>query len=102
MYKKSDDIITQRVVKAKLSEPVKMQEYVDERDIQWIGRTYHVAIHRQPADSLAKVKDETGQQFVDNIITHELGWGKINGWQKGIYYKHNFPFRQITNRSIFE
>lgn len=27
--------------------------------------------------------------FVDNIITHELGWGKINGWQKGIYYKHN-------------
>ena len=27
--------------------------------------------------------------FVDNIICHELGWGKINGWQKGIYYKHN-------------
>ena len=27
--------------------------------------------------------------FIDNIICHELGWGKINGWQKGIYYKHN-------------
>ena len=27
--------------------------------------------------------------FVDNIIAHELGWGKINGWQKGIYYRHN-------------
>lgn len=27
--------------------------------------------------------------FVDNIIVHELGWGKINGWQKGIYYNHN-------------
>lgn len=27
--------------------------------------------------------------FVDNIICHELGWGKINGWQKGIYYKHD-------------
>ena len=26
--------------------------------------------------------------FIDNIIAHELGWGKINGWQKGIYYKH--------------
>ena len=27
--------------------------------------------------------------FVDNIIVHELGWGKINGWQKGIYFKQN-------------
>ena len=27
--------------------------------------------------------------FVDNIICHELGWGKINGWQKGIYYKQD-------------
>jgi len=27
--------------------------------------------------------------YVDNIICHELGWGLINGWQKGIYYKHN-------------
>lgn len=27
--------------------------------------------------------------FVDNIIVHEMGCGKINGWQKGIYYSHN-------------
>lgn len=27
--------------------------------------------------------------FVDNIICHEIGLGKINGWQKGIYYRHN-------------
>ena len=27
--------------------------------------------------------------FIDNIICHELGWGKINGMQKGIYYKHD-------------
>jgi len=27
--------------------------------------------------------------FVDNIIVHELGWGKINGFQKGIYFKQN-------------
>ena len=26
--------------------------------------------------------------FVDNIIVFEIGLGKINGWQKGIYYKH--------------
>lgn len=25
--------------------------------------------------------------FVDNIIVHELGLGKINGFQKGVFYK---------------
>ena len=67
--KKSDDIIAQRVVKAKPQAPVRMQEYDDDRDISWIGRQYHIAIHRQPADSLPMVKDETGQKFVDNVIT---------------------------------
>ena len=27
--------------------------------------------------------------FIDNIIAHELGMAKINGWQKGIYFKQN-------------
>lgn len=27
--------------------------------------------------------------FVDNIIAHEIGLSKINGWQKGIYYRHD-------------
>lgn len=28
-------------------------------------------------------------QFIDTIIVHELGWGKINSFQKGLYYRHN-------------
>lgn len=27
--------------------------------------------------------------YTDTIITHELGFGKINGIQKGLYYKNN-------------
>ena len=27
--------------------------------------------------------------FVDNIIAHELEMAKINGWQKGVYFKQN-------------
>lgn len=27
--------------------------------------------------------------FIDNIIAHELCMAKINGWQKGIYFKQN-------------
>ena len=67
--KKSDDIITQRVEKPKPTAPVKMQDYTDQRDVEWIGKTYHVTVHRQPADSLPMVKDETGQKFVDNVFS---------------------------------
>ena len=66
--KKSDDIIAERVIEVKPSGPVKMQEYDDSRDVEWIGKTYRVSVHRQPCDSLPKVKDETGQEFVDNVF----------------------------------
>ena len=66
--KKSDDIIAERVVEVKPSGPVKMQEYNDSRDVEWIGKTYHVTVHRQPCDSLPMVEDETGQKFVDNVF----------------------------------
>lgn len=28
-------------------------------------------------------------QLLDDIIVYELGWGKINGFQKGLYYRNN-------------
>ncbi len=67
--KKSEDIITQRAVKATPQEPIQMQDYTDNRDVEWIGKTYHIAVHRQPADSLPMVKDDTDQKFVDNVLT---------------------------------
>ena len=66
--KKSDQIITQRIVKKAPQQPVKMQEYNDEREVPWIGKSYHVAVSRMPSDSLPMVKDETGQKFVDNVF----------------------------------
>ena len=33
--------------------------------------------------------DDPVDQYIDTIIVHELGWGKINGIQKGLYYRHN-------------
>lgn len=32
--------------------------------------------------------DDPVDLYVDTIITHELGWGKINGFQKGLWYKN--------------
>ena len=83
--KKRDDIITERVEQPKPQEPVRLQSYTDDRDVKWIGRTYHVAINRQPSDSLPMVKDEVGQQFVDNVIT--LVVSRDNG---SVFYSHSF------------
>ena len=66
---KSTDIITQRVETVKPQGPERMQEYNDSRDVAWIGKQYKVNVHRQPGDSLPMVKDETGQKYVDNIIS---------------------------------
>ena len=33
--------------------------------------------------------DDPVDVYIDTIIAHELNLGKINGVQKGLYYKHN-------------
>lgn len=32
------------------------------------GHTYHISLHRQPADSLPPVSDSYGQPYIDNIV----------------------------------
>ena len=90
--KKSDDIIAQRVVKVKPKAPVKMQEYNDERDVEWIGKTYHVTVHRQPADSLPMVKDETGQKFVDNVFSV-----KVSRQYGSVFFTRTFTKQYFLN-----
>lgn len=67
--KKSDDIIVKKVETPQLQGPIKMQEYRQTKDVQWLGRDYQVEIIRIPDDSLRMVEDETGQKFVDNRIS---------------------------------
>lgn len=90
--KKSDDIIAQPVVKVKPEAPVKMQEYNDERDVEWIGKTYHVVVHRQPADSLPMVKDETGQKFVDNFFSV-----KVSRQDGSVFFSRTFTKKYFLN-----
>ena len=67
--KKSNDIIVPTVETPKPQAPIRMQPYDQTKDIVWLGKNYQVAIQRVADDSLRMVKDETGQQFVDNHIT---------------------------------
>ena len=66
--KQHDDIIVQETEVPQPQAPIRMQDYKDVKDVQWLGKQYHVEVSRTACDSLAMVKDETGQQFVDNRI----------------------------------
>ena len=67
--KQTNDIIVPTVETPKPQGPVRMQPYDQTNDVQWLGKEYQVAINRVSCDSLPMVKDETGQQFIDNRIT---------------------------------
>lgn len=67
--KKDNNIITTKKEVKVPATPVRMQEYVQEKKVEWLGGVYTVDIRRSPDDSLAIVKDENGQKFVDNRIS---------------------------------
>lgn len=63
-----EDIIVQDTEVPKPQAPIRMQDYRQATDVQWLGKQYQVEVSRTASDSLAMVKDELGQQFVDNRI----------------------------------
>ena len=67
--KKSEDIIATKTEAPKPQAPERMQDYRQVSKIKWLDRQYEVEVMRTPDDSLAMVKDETGQKFVDNRIS---------------------------------
>ena len=66
--KQHDDIIVQETEVPQPQAPIRMQDYKDVKDVQWLGKQYQVEVTRTASDSLAMVKDESGQEFVDNRI----------------------------------
>lgn len=66
--KQHDDIIVQETETPQPQAPIRMQDYKDVKDVQWLGKQYQIEVSRTACDSLAMVKDESGQLFVDNRI----------------------------------
>ena len=66
--KQHDDIIVQETEVPQPQAPIRMQDYKDVKDVQWLGKQYQIEVSRTACDSLAMVKDESGQEFVDNRI----------------------------------
>ena len=89
--KQTEDIIVpkQETVTAPQG-PIRMQEYKQTKDIDWLGRPYQVEVLRVPDDSLRMVEDETGQKFVDNRITLRILRSDGSTFYKGLFTKAAF------------
>ncbi len=66
--KQREDIITTKYEKPAPQGPIRTDDYKDTRQFRWLDRDYTCTIERMADDSLPMVKDETGQQFVDNRV----------------------------------
>lgn len=78
-------IIATKPAKKAPQSPIRSQEYTQEATLTLAGTKLLCTIHRAPADSLAKVKDETGQLYVDNQV--ELTMTRPDG---SVFLKRTF------------
>ena len=74
-----------------LDDPTNSEEDIETYLDKNLGKvnTWFKAQYRVIYNLIFQSETSPLDQFLDNIIVHELELGKINGWQKGIYYKHD-------------
>ena len=116
--KQHDDIITKKVETPKPQSPIKMQDYIQTKEVQWLGKNYQIEVKRLADDSLKMVKDETGQKFVDNRISLRIirADGSVffsRGFTKAAFeslldtdYRHTgilegFVFDKVEGKNLF-
>ena len=61
-------IIATKPVAEKPQGPQRMGETNQKETVSWLGKNYTVEVKRASADSLPKVKDESGKEYYDNLI----------------------------------
>jgi hypothetical protein len=89
--KQTGDIITSKYEPKALVAPIKMEADRQSKDIVWQGKPYRIDIQRAPADSLPKLKDDSGQEYVDNMVAIKIT--RSDGsqfFQKSFFGKSNF------------
>lgn len=66
---KNEVIITKMPPKKSVNkDTLKVGDYSQSRDVEWVGSTYTVEVNREADSSLPIVKDESGQRYFDNTI----------------------------------
>ncbi len=91
--KTPEDIIIHKFEKPTLSPPIKMENQVTTSEFTFGGNQMKAVIERSASDSLPYVKDNIGQEFVDNVIT--LTITQADG---SVYLKRKFTKANFNNR----
>lgn len=66
---KNEVIITKMPPKRAVNkDTLRVGDYSQSRDVEWVGATYTVEVNRQADSSLPIVRDDNGQRYFDNTI----------------------------------
>ena len=102
----NDVIITNKYEPKKLQAPIRMAEVFQTDIVKWQGQPYQVEISRVADDSLPMLKDDNGQEYVDNKIDLNIKRQDGSSFFRQTFTKGSFvayleePFRksgQLTN-----
>ena len=67
--KKPDNIIVKKTPVAVKKSVQSMGDNAAERDVEWLGATYHIRIERKADKSLSLAKDGQGNKYYDNRVS---------------------------------
>lgn len=85
------DIITIDYQAPAIQDPISMPRDEAQCDVEWVeGRSYHVTISRSPADSLSKVANSIGQEFIDNKVEMTVKRQDGTVFYNNVFRKTNF------------
>ncbi len=88
--KKSDDIIVAKMEPLELKSPIKLP--VDQRttEVQWMDKTFIIDVIRQSDETLPMLKDENGQEYVDNNLSLTISHADSSQFLKKNFTKESF------------
>ena len=74
-----------------LNDDFKGESYIEKAldDDPSLVNTFYKLQYRVIYNLMFQNETNPMDSLVDSIIVHELGWGKINGYQKGYFFKQN-------------
>ncbi|MBQ8158602.1 MAG: DUF4738 domain-containing protein [Prevotella sp.] len=98
--KKSEDIFVAKYVTEELKAPISLRPDVRSTSVAWLEKEYTVTVQRAADDSLPKLKDETGQLYVDNKVTISVERSNKTSFLKKTFTKK--AFASYVDNDFFE
>ena len=106
--KQHDDIIVQETEAPQPQAPIRMQDYKDVKDVQWLGKQYQVEVTRTASDSLAmdnrivlRVIRQDGTVFCTKTFTKASFTGCLDDDYRKTGILEGFVFDKAEGNQLF-